>query len=261
MSETLAIASGKGGVGKTTISVNLALTQAKSSNCLLLDADMGMANAHILLGINPKTSVRDVIEGSHSLESAIVKGPNNIQFLSGGSGITELLSIDKKKKFNFIRSFDTLSKKVDHLFVDVSAGADEMALNMISASDKILIVLVNEPTSFMDAFTLIKVCNLELGFKEFCVTVNMVNNEMQGKTIFNRFYKIVNRFYDVNLSYAGSMPMRNNIKKSILNKKPIVLEKNAADIIKIFEKILDKINSAPLNKFNGIKFFNNSIKK
>ena len=82
MSETLAIASGKGGVGKTTISVNLALTQARSSNCLLLDADMGMANAHILLGINPKTSVRDVIEGSISLESALVKGPNNVKFLS-----------------------------------------------------------------------------------------------------------------------------------------------------------------------------------
>ena len=139
MSETLAIASGKGGVGKTIISVNLALTQARSSNCLLLDADMGMANAHILLGINPKTSVKDVIEGNLSLENAVIKGPNNIQFLSGGSGITELLSIDKTKKFNFIRSFETLSNKVDHLFVDVSAGADEIALNMISASDKILI--------------------------------------------------------------------------------------------------------------------------
>ena len=90
MSETLAIASGKGGVGKTTLSVNLALTQAKSSNCLLLDADMGMANAHILLGINPKTSVRDVIEGNLSLESAIVKGPNNIQFLSGGLSLIHI---------------------------------------------------------------------------------------------------------------------------------------------------------------------------
>ena len=100
MSETLAIASGKGGVGKTTISVNLALTQARSSSCLLLDADMGMANAHILLGINPKTSVKDVIDGKMSLDKAIVEGPNNIQFLSGGSGITELLSIDKTKKFN-----------------------------------------------------------------------------------------------------------------------------------------------------------------
>ena len=260
MSSALAIASGKGGVGKTTIAVNLALLQSLKSDCLLLDADMGMANAHILLGLNPDLSIRDVIEGKCELEKIISKGPNNLSFISGGSGITELLGVESNKRLNFIRSFESLSSNIDNLIVDVSAGAEDSSLKMISATDRILIVLVNEPTSFMDAFTLIKVCYLELGFKEFCVTVNMVNNELQGKTIFNRFYEIVNRFYDVNLSYAGSMPMRNNIKKSILNKKPIVLEKNAADIIKIFEKILDKINSAPVNKFNGIKFFNNSIK-
>ena len=261
MSSALAIASGKGGVGKTTIAVNLALLQSLKSDCLLLDADMGMANAHILLGLNPDLSIRDVIEGKYELEKIISKGPNNLSFISGGSGITELLGVESNKRLNFIRSFEGLSSNIDNLIVDVSAGAEDSSLKMISATDKILIVLVNEPTSFMDAFTLIKVCNLELGFKEFCVTVNMVNNEIQGKTIFNRFYEIVNRFYDVNLSYVGSMPMRNNIKKSILNKKPIVLEKNAADIIKIFEKILDKINSAAVNKFNGIKFFNNSIKQ
>ena len=260
MSSALAIASGKGGVGKTTIAVNLALLQSLKSDCLLLDADMGMANAHILLGLNPDLSIRDVIEGKYELEKIISKGPNNLSFISGGSGITELLGVESNKRLNFIRGFESLSSNIDNLIVDVSAGAEDSSLKMISATDRILIVLVNEPTSFMDAFTLIKVCYLELGFKEFCVTVNMVNNELQGKTIFNRFYEIVNRFYDVNLSYVGSMPMRNNIKKSILNKKPIVLEKNAADIIKIFEKILDKINSAPVNKFNGIKFFNNSIK-
>ena len=257
MSETLAIASGKGGVGKTTISVNLALTQASSSNCLLLDADMGMANAHILLGINPKTSVKDVIEGSLSLESAIVKGPNNIQFLSGGSGITELLSIDKTKKFNFIRSFETLSKKIDHLFVDVSAGADEMALNMISASDKLLIVLVNEPTSFMDAFTLIKACNIELKFKEFCVITNMVSSEHQGKVVFEKFKNIVTKFYDVNLEHVGSLLNIKEIRDSVLKKQPIVLSKDNKSIISLFNRLSNNINNASKNKHNGIKFFNN----
>ncbi len=257
MSETLAIASGKGGVGKTTISVNLALTQARSSNCLLLDADMGMANAHILLGINPKTSVKDVIEGNLSLENAVVKGPNNIQFLSGGSGITELLSIDKTKKFNFIRSFETLSKKVDHLFVDVSAGADEMALNMISASDKILIVLVNEPTSFMDAFTLIKVCNLELKFKEFCVITNMVSSDHQGKIVFKRFKEVVTKFYDVNLDHVGSLLNIKEIKDSVLKKQPIVLNDKNKSVINLFNRISFNINNASKNKHNGIKFFSN----
>jgi len=260
MSETLAIASGKGGVGKTTISVNLALTQSNSGRCLLLDADMGMANAHILLGINPKTSVRDVIKGNLSLENAIVKGPNNIHFLSGGSGITELLSIDETKKFNFIRSFETLTNKVDNLYVDVSAGADEMALNMISASDKLLIVLVNEPTSFMDAFTLIKACNLELKFKEFCIITNMVNNEHQGKLVFKKFKDIVTKFYDVNLNHIGSLMNMKEIKNSVLKKQPIVLNKQNKNIISLFNRLLKNINNASKNRNNGIKFFNNSIK-
>ena len=257
MSETLAIASGKGGVGKTTISVNLALTQAGSSNCLLLDADMGMANAHILLGINPKTSVKDVIEGKLSLENAIVKGPNNIKFLSGGSGITELLSIDKAKKLNFIRSFETLSKKIDHLYVDVSAGADEMALNIISASDKLLVVLVNEPTSFMDAFTLIKACNIELKFKEFCVITNMVNSEHQGKIVFEKFKAIVTKFYDVNLEHVGSLFNIKEIKDSVLKKQPVVLNKKNISIISLFDRLSTNINNASKNEHNGIKFFNN----
>ena len=260
MSETLAIASGKGGVGKTTISVNLALTQSNSGRCLLLDADMGMANAHILLGINPKTSVRDVIEGNLSLENAIVKGPNNIHFLSGGSGITELLTIDETKKFNFIRSFETLTNKVDNLYVDVSAGADEMALNMISASDKLLIVLVNEPTSFMDAFTLIKVCNLELKFREFCIITNMVNNEHQGKLVFEKFKDIVTKFYDVNLNHIGSLMNMKEIKNSVLKKQPIVLNKQNKSIISLFNRLLKNINNASKNINNGIKFFNNSTK-
>ena len=259
MSETLAIASGKGGVGKTTISVNLALSQSNSGRCLLLDADMGMANAHILLGINPKISVRDVIEGNLSLEDAIVKGPNNIQFLSGGSGITELLNIDENKKFNFIRSFDALTNKVDNLFVDVSAGADEMALNMISASDKLLIVLVNEPTSFMDAFTLIKVCNLELKFKEFCIVTNMVNSEHQGKLVFEKFKNIVTKFYDVNLNHIGSLMNMKEIKNSVIKKQPIVLNKQNKNIINLFNRLLKNINNASKNTHNGIKFFNNPI--
>ena len=258
MSETLAIASGKGGVGKTTISVNLALTQARVSNCLLLDADMGMANAHILLGINPKTSVRDVIEGKITLANAIVKGPNNIQFLSGGSGITELLSIDKTKKFNFIRSFDTLTKKVDHLFVDVSAGADEMALNMISAADKLLVVLVNEPTSFMDAFTLIKACNMELKFKEFCVITNMVSSNHQGKIVFEKFKDIVTKFYDVNLEHVGSLLNIKEIRDSVLKKQPVVLNEKNKSVINLFNRLSTNINNASKNKHNGIKFFNNS---
>ena len=148
----------------------------------------------------------------------------------------------------------------DNLFVDVSAGADEMALNMISASDKVLIVLVNEPTSFMDAFTLIKACNIELKFKEFCIVTNMVNSDYQGKAVFEKFRDIITKFYDINLHHVGSLLNMKEIKDSVLKKQPVVLNKKNQSIINLFQRILTNINSTSINKHNGIKFFNNSVR-
>lgn len=260
MSTALAIASGKGGVGKTTFAVNLAILQSIDSNCLLLDADMGMANAHILLGLNPSLTIKDVIDGKNSIEEIISEGPESLKFISGGTGINELLNIEKEKKLNFVRKFETLSNSIDHLIVDVSAGAEETSLNIISASDKILVVLVNEPTSFMDAFTLIKTCNLEFGVTEFCVAVNMAFTEHQGKSVFEKFNKIVTKFYNVNITYVGSLLFQDKIKSSILKKEPVVLNKNNKNIKELFKNILAKVNNAPKNKFNGIKFFSNTYK-
>ena len=260
MSSALAIASGKGGVGKTTMAVNLAVLQAKKSNCVLLDADMGMANAHILLGINPKLTIKDVMDGKKSISDVLSTGPENLKFISGGTGIMELLSLEKSKQLNFIRNFESLSKNYDNLIVDVSAGAEETSLNMISASDKVLIVLVNEPTSFIDAFTLIKTCNLEFGLKEFCVAVNMINSQAQGKSVYKKFSDIVTKFYDVNITFVGSMLSKSAIKNSIIKKNPVVLNNEESEIYSLFLNILANVNKAPNNKFSGIKFFNNSIK-
>ncbi|MBV68546.1 MAG: hypothetical protein CMJ08_01930 [Pelagibacterales bacterium] len=261
MPTSLSIASGKGGVGKTTLAINLAIMQAKISNCLLLDADMGMANAHILLGINPDLTIKDFFDGSCSLEKVITNGPEKLKFISGGSGITEMLNVDKNKKLNFIRSFDQLSTKIDSLIVDVSAGAEDSSLSLLSASDKILIVLINEPTSFTDAFTLIKVCHLEFGLNEFCLAVNMANNQIHGNEVYSKFNKVIRRFYDVNITFVGSIPKNSKIQKSVIQKKPLILDKTNKDFYLLFDKMMTKINNAPKNKFEGIKFFNNTIDK
>ncbi len=256
MAESLAIASGKGGVGKTTISVNLALTFATNKHkSILLDADLGMANSHILLGLNPLKTIADVIEGRNNLNEIIIQAPKGLKFLSGGSGITELLSLDKSKRLNFIRTFQELSSDIDHLLIDVSAGAEDTSLNIISSADRILVVLVNEPTSFMDAFTLIKACHLEFGFKEFCVTVNMANSSMQAQQNFSKFKAIVTKFYDINLTYVGYVRTNNNIKNSILKRKPVVTESKNKDIIDAFNKIYSNILASPINEHSGIKFF------
>ena len=240
MPTSLSIASGKGGVGKTTLAINLAIMQAKISNCLLLDADMGMANAHILLGINPDLTIKDFFDGSCSLEKVITEGPEKLKFISGGSGITEMLNINKNKKLNFIRSFEQLSTKIDNLIVDVSAGAEDSSLSLLSASNKILIVLINEPTSFTDAFTLIKVCHLELGLKEFCMAVNMANNEEHGNEVYTKFNKVMRKFYDVNITFVGSIPKNSKIQKSVIQKKPIILNDNNKEFYLLFNKMIVK---------------------
>ena len=146
---------------------------------------------------------------------------------------------------------------IGHTALDANTtGADNTALNMISAADKVLIVLLNEPTSFMDAFTLIKVCNLELKFKEFCIVINMVNSESQGKEIYKKFNDIVTKFYDVNITYVGSILTMSDIKKSIIKKKPAVLDNKNTSIKSLFNRILNNIRNAPFNNNNGIKFFN-----
>ena len=256
MPTSLSIASGKGGVGKTTFAINLAIVQSKISDCLLLDADMGMANAHILLGINPDLTIKDFFDGNCSLEKVITTGPGKLKFMSGGSGLTELLNIDKNKKLNFIRTFDELSSKIDNLIVDVSAGAEDSSLNLLTASDKILVVLVNEPTSFTDAFTLIKVCHLEFGLREFCLAINMVKSEKEGKEIFFKFNQIMSRFYDVNITYVGSLPLNNKIKYSVIKKKPLILDNENKEFLNLFEEMIKKIDNAPFNNFQGIRFFN-----
>ncbi len=256
MSESLAIASGKGGVGKTTVAVNLALTFAMNQKrCILLDADLGMANSHILLGLQPEKTIAEVIEGRAKLNDIIIDAPKNLKFLSGGSGLTELLSLDKSKRLNFIRNFDQLSESFEHLLIDVSAGAEDGSLNIISAADRILVVLVNEPTSFMDAFTLIKACHLEFGFKEFCITINMATSEIQAKQDFTRFKKIITKFYDVNLTYVGYIQSRNAIKQSIIKRKPVVLDDKHSDIINAFKNIYANILLTSINHHSGIKFF------
>ena len=156
-----------------------------------------------------------------------------------------MLNVDKNKKLNFIRSFDQLSTKIDNLIVDVSAGAEDSSLSLLSASDKILIVLINEPTSFTDAFTLIKVCHLEFGLNEFCLAVNMVNNEVQGNEVYSKFNKVIRKFYDVNITFVGSIPKNNKIQKSVIQKKPLILDKTNKDFYLLFDKMMNKINKAP----------------
>ena len=189
MTISIAVASGKGGVGKTSIAVNLSLTLSRlGSRVVLFDADFGLANSHILLGVNPTKTAQDILVSKTPVQEVLAPGPLGLKFLSGGgSGLTELLNLEVKARYELIRTLDVIQESTDVLVVDVPAGASDSSITFSAAVDKLVLILVGEPTSFMDAYTFIKAANLEAGVENFSIIVNMVESDAQGLQHFTNF--------------------------------------------------------------------------
>ncbi len=260
MAISISITSGKGGVGKTNCAVNLAFSLSNlGKKVILFDADFGMANAHILLGQNPEKTVADFLRGDTDFEKIISKTQHdNLSFIAGGSALLELLNINNESRYEMIKSFSNLSEKVDYLIVDTPAGGGENTLFFASATDISLVVLVAEPTSFLDAYALIKAANIEKKLKKFSILVNMAENLKSASQNFDNFYGICNKFLDVNLHYLGMVPLSNTIRRSIVTRAPIVLKQPDAPETGAFNKIAKSLMVAPKNEIKGIHFFDNS---
>ena len=259
MTISLAIASGKGGVGKTTIAVNLAITlQRMGSRVTMMDADFGLANAHILMGQNPKITMSDVLAGESSVEDALSEGPAGIKFLSGGSGLLDMLNLDAEARYRTIRALDDIENQTDVLMVDTPAGASDSTLSFVLASDKVLVVIVGEPTSLMDAYAMIKAAHMEQQVDKFSVVVNMVRDADQGVAHFEKFRAITRRFLDVELSYAGHVPQSQALRNSIVRRSPIALHPEHTRENRAFEAIAREVLRAPFRGGQGVRFFNSN---
>ena len=256
MTNTIAITSGKGGVGKTTIAVNVALSLAmQNKETLLLDADLGMANAHILLGINPKFSLEDFVTGNLSLDKVITTTKNNLKFVSGGNAINNLLNLSDLERHKIIKSFNDLKKKPEYMLIDVGAGAEASSMTFLASADKVIVVITGEPTSFIDAYTLIKTSFLDYKINNFGIIINMALSPLQAKLNFDKFQSITHKFLDVNLKYVGQIPNSQKIKNSIISRTALVSSRSNDLETKAFNEISSKLLLIESNNTGSIKFF------
>ncbi|MGB1390954.1 MAG: P-loop NTPase [Paracoccaceae bacterium] len=258
MAQSIAIASGKGGVGKTSIAVNVALILRQlGGRVTLLDADFGTANAHILMGENLSPKIDKAMLSDGGLPDALIKTSHGITLLSGGSAARDLVDLKKTDRLQLIRNFDALNDETDYLIVDTPAGASDATLAFVAAADCVLLVVVGEPTSFMDAYTILKAANLEHGVRNFSVVINMAHNGQEARRHFDQFVAIALRFLDVDLTYAGHLPISAPLRRSVVMRKPLMANSNDAKGPEgqALQSIVQKLLKAPINESHGIRFF------
>ena len=257
MVETIAIASGKGGVGKTSLAVNCAVKLClDKKRVALLDADFGLANAHIMLDQKVSASISDLLDGTGKIDKLIHDTPSGLKLIPGGSGVLELMNIDSKKRWEVIKSLDYMENEIDFLFVDTPAGASDSSVEFAAACDKIIIVLVGEPTSFMDAYAFIKALNLEKKVERVSIVVNMAKDAKDANNSFKSFQKIVSQFLDVELINLGWLPNSKLVANSILTRKPFILNSKADPQLNArLSEIVTNMERVQSFQTNSVRFF------
>lgn len=256
MTMTIAVSGGKGGVGKTTIAVNLATWIARGgTKTLLVDADLGMANSHILCGLKAEKTVENFLQNSEPLEDLIYTLPWGLDLLAGGSGSIDVLNVDQVKRGNIIRSLKQISTNYDLLVVDVAAGASDASIEFCAACEKLIIVIMGEPTSFMDAYSLIKSAHLDYELDNFGIVVNQSASMQQAEALFEKFKSITDKFISVNQEFLGYVPSSENIRKSIVSRSPIMAKMQATLEETCFATLAKNTESLNNNKYQGLTIY------
>jgi flagellar biosynthesis protein FlhG len=221
--KVIAVTGGKGGVGKTNVTLNTAISLAQQGKrVMVLDADLGLANVDVLLGLRVEKNLSHVLSGECTLDEVLVEGPYGIKIAPASSGSQSMTELTPTEHAGLIRAFSELQSQIDVLIVDTAAGISDMVLSFSKASQDIIMVVCDEPTSLTDAYALIKILNKEHGVFRFKIVANMVRSMREGDELFSKLTKVTNRFLDVALELVAVIPFDENVRKSVRKQKAIV---------------------------------------
>ncbi len=221
--KTIAVASGKGGVGKTNLVANLAIAMKKlGKNVMILDADLGLSNIDVLLHLAPRYNIKNVLNGEMPLKDIVIDGPHGIKILPASSGVQELTNINEFQRLKILEEFDAYNSDIDVLLIDTAAGISENVAFFCIAAEEIIIVTSPEPTAITDAYALTKVLFTRYQEKGFSIIVNSAKNSDEGVEVFGRLSVAAERFLNISLDYLGYIPHDDSVQKAVRSQKAFI---------------------------------------
>lgn len=245
--QVIAVTGGKGGVGKSNVTVNLGIGLAElGRRVVLLDADLGLANLDILLGLSAKENLSHVLAGQCSIRDILVEGPGGIKVVPASSGTQQLVNLGPREHAGLIHAFSELSDDIDVLLIDTAAGISDMVVSFVCAAQETLFVVTNEPTSITDAYALIKLLNRDHNIYRFNVLANMVRTQQEGREIYQKLTKVTDRFLDVALQFTGCIPYDDYVRKAVQRQKAVLEAYPRAKASLAFKALAAKVDSWPL---------------
>jgi len=243
----LAVTGGKGGVGKTNISVNLSVALAEMGRrVMLLDADLGLANIDVVLGLHPEFDLSHVLRGERTLEEIIVTGPEGVQVVPAASGVRGMASLTPAEHAGIIHAFSDLSHALDILVIDTAAGISDSVISFSRAAQEVIVVVCDEPASLTDAYALIKLLNREFGIDRFRVLTNMIHTAQEARDLYTKLVRVTDRYLDVMLNFIGGIPFDDALKKAVKSQKAVVQAFPRSRAAQAFKSLARKVDELPM---------------
>ncbi|MCB1868565.1 MAG: MinD/ParA family protein [Gammaproteobacteria bacterium] len=243
----VAVTGGKGGVGKTNVSVNLAVAMADlGRRVMLLDADLGLANIDVVLGLHPERDLSHVVRGECTLEDILITGPSGIMVAPAASGVQQMAELSKAEHAGLIRAFSDVASDIDVMIVDTAAGISDIVVSFSRAVQEVVVVVCDEPASITDAYALIKLLNREYGIDRFHVLANMVQSAQEGRALYNKICRVTDRYLDAMISFMGSVPYDENLRKAVRTQKSVVQAFPRSRSAQTFKNLAKKADNWPV---------------
>lgn len=249
----ITVTSGKGGVGKTSLTVNIAASIARQGKkVLVIDADLGLSNVEIMLGVTPSYTIKDLIKNNKDIDDILIKGPFNIDFISGGNGFLELTELSDVEREEILVKLKKIDELYDIILIDTGAGISKNVITFLTVADEILVITTSEPTALTDAYSIIKIVKEKKENPNISIIVNRVKDTIEYKEASSILVSTAKRFLNLNLTSLGFILEDKVVKDAVFKKTPFVIYYPDSKAALCIKYILGKISLEEVSGKKGI---------